>query len=109
MIAQKEEALCHTISLNLLDLQNQPTRIKSGDIIDIHHDGFIKVIRDTNVLQFDLGYDDEEENNVFYLGSRFSSQMVGVIKLISSFLGLNLIILDADRDHCRFLVKESLL
>ena len=106
MIAQKEEVLCHTISLNLLDLDKQPTRINPGDIIDIHHDGFIKVIRGTDTLEFDLGNDDDDENENFYLGSRISSQMVGMIKLISSFLGLKLIVLDADRDHCRFLVKE---
>lgn len=106
MIAQKEEVPCYAIFLNLLDLKKQPTRIKPGDIIDIHHDGFIKVIRGTNILKFDLDYDDEEENSVFYLGSKIGSQMVGMIKLISSFLGVKLIILDADKDHCRFLVKE---
>lgn len=110
MLSRKEgvnQALCQALSLDLLGPDQGLTRLLPGDILDIHCDGFVKVVRGGDNLKFDLGIEKEEENLVYYLGCRIDAQMVGFVKLLSALMGISLKVLEAGKRQCRFLVSAK--
>ena len=104
---EKEKALCQALSLNLLNPEERQTRLLSGDILEISCNGVIKVVRGQDYLKFDQYSDQDEENQIYYIGCRLDSQMVGIVKLVSALLGVKLVVLNADKRQCRFLVNAK--
>lgn len=106
MLVQEEEVLCQAISLNLHNCDQSLTKLSPGDILEIHCDGYISVQRKNKRLDFGLCFENQEENKVYYMGCNLETQMVGMVKLLSALMGLKLIVLEAERRQCKFLVTS---
>jgi len=107
MLAHQQPTLCQAISLNLLYSNQSLAKLMPGDILEIDCAGYVKVKRGGQVLHFELNDQEEAERELYYMGCRLDTQLVGIVKLISALLGVKLVVLKAEKKQCRFLVNAQ--